>query len=173
MQHPRRNNENKLWKIAFYLFLTLTLTANVTAQRNADPSNQNFADALEAQISCRQKPQPSKAIRALQRAGFLARRPYNSVDSVNYFRIKKPLNVWGFNVYSVLGFDNNPKLFERGPGTSPGILLGIVVPYPVEEVKAKLKDLDPQKITIEAATDEIGIGRKSHIRTEIFCHGGW
>ncbi len=173
MQHLRLNKENKLWKVGFCLSVTLVLTANVPAQRKTDPSDKKFAAALEAQISCRQKLQPSKAIRALQNAGILPRHPYNSVDSVNYFRIKKPLSVWGLKVFSVLGFDNNPKIFERGPGTSPGILLGVVVPYPVDEVKSKLKDLDRQKITIQEATDEIGISRTPHIRTEIFCEGGW
>lgn len=173
MQHLSRNNEIKFWKAAFYVVATLALTANVTAQRTTAPANKKFAEALEAQISCRQKPQPSKAIRALQNAGIAFRQPYNSVDSVNYFKIKQPLRVLGLKVYSVLGFDTNPKIFERGPGTSPGILLGVVVPYSVDQVKSKLKALDTQKLNIEEARDEIGIRRKSHIRTEISCQGGW
>jgi hypothetical protein len=131
-----------------------------------------FADALEAQISCAQKPDPTKAIRSLNKAGIISRTPYNVVDSVSYFRVTKRLTVLGFEVYSVLGFDYNQKIFARGRGTSPGTMLGIVVPYQVEEVKSKLKNLDSQKsIIIDESKDEIGLKARAHVRTEIYCYG--
>jgi hypothetical protein len=79
-------------------------------------------------------------------------------------------NVLGFKVYSILGFDYEGD-FARSAGTSPGIWFGIVVPYSVEEVKAKLKNVNFEKITIDESTDEIGLKGKEHIRTEIACSG--
>lgn len=40
---------------------------------------------------------------ALQRAGIIERRSYFVIDSVNYFRVRHPLTVWGFKVESVFG----------------------------------------------------------------------
>jgi hypothetical protein len=77
--------------------------------------------------------------------------------------------------FSISGFDYIGS-YARSAGTSPGIWLGIVVPYTVQEVKAKLRNLDSQKINIEKvdideSTDDIGLKGKTHVRTQIACIG--
>src|SRR5438445_5099348 len=158
-------------KIILCIVLAVVLAVSAMGQvKNAASQYKKFADALETQVSCAQKPQPTKAIRALQKAGIISRTPYNVVDSISYFRVRKPLTILGFEVYSVLGFDYNQKVFARGPGTSPGTTLGIVVPYSVADVTSRLKNLDSQKsIIIDESEDETGLKGKAHVRTEIYC----
>src|SRR5687768_15906316 len=73
-------------------------------QESSPQTNDKFSTALESQLSCKNAPEPAKAIGALQRAGMLERRSYFVIDSVNYFRVRRPLTVWGFKVVSVFGF---------------------------------------------------------------------
>src|SRR5437762_1656882 len=109
-------------EIILCIVLTVLLAVSAMGQvKTAASQYKEFADALETQVSCAQKPEPIKAIRALRKAGIISRTPYNVVDSISYFRVTKPLTVLGFEVYSVLGFDYNQKIFARGPGTSPGL----------------------------------------------------
>src|SRR5437667_12719303 len=92
--------------IKAYAFVVVLLANTSSAQVEAAPvQNQKFADALQDQVSCGQKPEPAKAIRALQKEGIVSNKPYNIVDSVSFFRLQKPLNVLGFKVYAVSAFD--------------------------------------------------------------------
>ena len=162
----------KMKQPAFYIVTALLLGISATAQvKTGAPQNKKFADALEAQVSCGRELEPVKAIRALQKAGIISKSQYIVVDSINYFKVKRPLTVFGFKVQSVLGFDEAPKIFARGPGTSPGILLGIIIPLSVVEVKSKLKD-SAQKLTIEEAQDDdFANQNKSRLRTQVICFG--
>jgi len=144
-----------------------TVFLALTASVNAQSVRSKFAAALEDQIRCSEKPEPYRAIRALQRAGLVRRNYYINVDSLSYFRVRKPLTVFGMKVVSVIGFDAYP-MFGRGPGTSPGITIGVVVPYSVEEVKQRLSRLPQDKIMIDEAEDYIGTNAPKN-RTEIWC----
>jgi len=126
-----------------------------------------FAAALEAQISCKEKVQPAKAIRALQRAGVISR-TYAEEDSINFYRVKMPLTVFGYKVLSVIAFDEDLP-FERGPGTLPPTLLGILVSDRIKDVKAKLGYLESQSVIIEEHDDSPGPPHKPRMRTEIWC----
>src|SRR6478672_4845833 len=112
---------------AIFVFIALlAFSTNATAQS----ASSKFAAALEDQIRCSEKPEPYRAIRALQRAGLVKRNYYINVDSLSYFRVQKPLEVFGMKVVAVIGFDAYP-MFGRGPGTSPGTTIGVVVPFSV------------------------------------------
>jgi len=134
---------------------------------NAQSANSKFAAALEDQIRCSEKPEPYRAIRALQRAGLVKRNYYINVDSLSYFRVQKPLEVFGMKVVAVIGFDAYP-MFGRGPGTSPGTTIGVVVPFSVNEVKRRLAGLPQDKIMIDEAEDQTGPTTPKN-RTEISC----
>jgi hypothetical protein len=134
-------------------------------------SPEKYSAAVESQISCAQFLDPAKAIVSLQRAGVVERRLYLNYDSLNYFRAKKPLAVWGLRVVSVFGFDHNARVFERGPGTAPPIELGVVVPYSVAAVKSKLSRLGLQDVKVQRAA-ELDIPQRrgrSRALTEIYC----
>jgi hypothetical protein len=69
--------------------LTALFVVSALAQVETDTSqNRKYAAALETQISCWQKPEPTKAIRALQQASIISKRTYNVVDSVSFFKVK-------------------------------------------------------------------------------------
>jgi hypothetical protein len=92
---------------------TLIARNPVRTSDNEQPStqaNEKFSAALESQLACRNAPEPAKALGALQQTGMAERRSYLNVDSLNYFRARQPLTVWGFKVVSVFGFDFNPNL---------------------------------------------------------------
>jgi hypothetical protein len=142
-------------------------------QEASAQTNDKFSTALESQLLCKQAPEPARAIGALQRAGIVERRSYINIDSMNYFRVRQPLTVWGLKVVSVLGFDFNPRIFERGPGTAPYITLGVVVPISEANVKAKLLSLGVsfEHIGVQRAEDlDFDSKRaKASVRTEISC----
>jgi hypothetical protein len=132
---------------------------------------EGYSAALESQITCAQFLDPAKAIGSLQRAGVIEQRLYLNYDSLNYFRVRKPLVVWGLRVVSVFGFDHNERIFERGPGTAPPVELGVVVPYPVARVKSKLSRLGLQNVKVQRAAElDIPPRRgRSRALTEIYC----
>lgn len=161
--------------VFFVPFLVAALVAQnpVVVGDNQEAStqtNEKFSAALESQLGCRNKPEPAKAIGALQRTGIIERRSYLNLDSLNYFHARRRLSVWGFKVVSVFGFDFNPRIFERGPGTAPPITIGVVVPVSENVVKSKLMSLGLENIHVQRA--ELGLDsklRKSSVLTEIYC----
>lgn len=151
-----------------YALIISTFVISAAAQ------NTRFSNALESQISCEQTLNPAKAVRALQKSNIIQKNYYVNSDSVSYFKANKSLLVWGFKVYSVFGFAQDSKVFKRGPGTAPPITLGVVVPYSVAKVKAKLKDLGFINVIVEKSEyDESGNINKSRILTEIYCTSGF
>ena len=90
---------------------------------------------------------------------------------MNYFRVRQPLTVWGFKVVSVFGFDLNPRIFERGPGTAPPITLGVVVSASEITVKSTLNGLGLQNANVQRAAElEPNAKRaKSTVLTDIYC----
>jgi hypothetical protein len=145
---------------------------DVRNKQEASPqTSDKFSTALESQLSCKNTPEPAKAVGALQRAGIIERRSYNNIDSMNYFRVRQPFTVWGFKVVSVFGFDFNPRIFERGPGTAPPITLGVVVPVSESSVKSKLLSLGLEHIHVQRAAElDLDSKRtKSSVLTEVYC----
>ena len=134
-------------------------------------TNDKFVTALESQLECRKTPEPAKATGALQRSGVIKRRAYLNTDSVSYFQVRRPLTIWGFKVVSVFGFDFNPRIFERGPGTAPPVTLGVVVAASESDIKAKLSSLGLANVGVNRPEDpDINpVRRKSTVVTEISC----
>jgi hypothetical protein len=130
-------------------------------------STAKFAAALEDQIRCTKKPEPSRAIGAMQRAGIIRQNHYINVDSISYFRVRKPLTVFGLKVVSVMGFDVG-RPFGRGPGTSPGLTIGVVVPVSVERAKQAVGKQASSKTSIDPAEDVLENNIQKN-RTEISC----
>jgi hypothetical protein len=168
----------RLKTIVICLLLVLVPCFSSTAATGGNLSvlqeNEKFSAALESQISCKDTLDPAKAIGALQRAGMIEGRSYLNYDSLNYFKAKKRLTVWGFNVVSIFGFSQNPRIFERGPGTAPPITLGVVVPYSEARIKLKLSSLGLQNIKVQRAAELDIPGRRNRSRmlTEVFCEDG-
>jgi hypothetical protein len=153
---------------------TLMAQNPVDGGGNKEASTQTkdkFSVALESQLACGNKPEPAKAIGALQRTGIIERRSYFSLDSVNYFHARQPLTIWGFKVVSVFGFDFNTRIFERGPGTAPPITLGIVVPASVTTVRSTLKRLGLENVKVQRGAELEGDTRrtKPRVLTDIYC----
>ena len=140
-------------------------------QESLAQTNDKFSSALESQLSCKNAPEPAKAIGALQRAEMIERRSYFVIDSVNYFRVRRPLTVWGFKVVSVFGFAFSPRIFDRGPGTAPPLTLGVVIPDSEANVKAKLLGLGLEHISVQRAAelDFDSKRTKATVLTEISC----
>ena len=161
--------------IALLVFVPTVIAQNpVRAGDNKQLStqaNEKFSAALESQLACRNAPEPAKAVGALQQTGMVERRSYLNIDSLNYFRARQPLTVWGFKVISVFGFDFYPRIFERGPGTAPPITLGVVVSASVTTVQSTLKRLGLENTNVQPAAElELNAKRaKSIVLTDIYC----
>ena len=161
--------------IALLVLVTTVIAQNPVRTGNnkqtSTQANEKSSAALESQLVCRNTPEPAKAVGALQQAGMIERRSYLNIDSLNYFRARQPLTVWGFKVVSVFGFDFNPRIFERGPGTAPPITLGVVVSAPVTNVKSTLKRLGLENTNVRLAAElELNTKRaKSTLLTDIYC----
>lgn len=156
----------------FYLLLCVILfgKANAQDQSKRPDANSKYSAALEDQISCKQEPNPAKAIRALQQVAVIEKAHYLNSDSISYFRAKQPITIWGLRISSVFGYAPDARIFQRGPGTASPITIGVLVPYPVATVKAKLKELGLSNMSIQKAEfDENGRAIKSNKFTEISC----
>jgi len=161
--------------IALLVLVPIMIAENpVRARDNEQAStraNEKASAALESQLACKNTPEPAKAIGALQQTGMVERRSYLNVDSLNYFRARQPMTVWGFKVVSVFGFDFYPRIFERGPGTAPPITVGVVVSASVTTVKSTLKRLGLENTNVQRAAElELDAKRtKSISLTDIYC----
>jgi hypothetical protein len=140
-------------------------------QETSTQTTDKFSKALESQLACVNTPEPARAVAALQRSGIIERRSYLNVDSVSYFHTRQPMTVWGLRVVSVFGFDFNPRIFQRGPGTAPPLTIGVVVSQSERSVKAKLSSLGLENISVgHAAELDVDSKRaKSDVLTEISC----
>jgi hypothetical protein len=152
--------------------LLLSLLASPANAQNKD----KISSALEAQIACKEKPQVAKAIGTLQKNGMIERREYLNSDSISYFRVRRPLSVWGLKVVSVFGFDqSNPRVFQRGPGTAPPVTLGVVVAASTTTVQSTLELFNLKQTKFESAaeldlSDRPGSrSRSKPLLTSLFC----
>ena len=127
--------------------------------------------ALEDQLRCASNPEPGKALLALIANGLITE-PTEFGDGVPTLLPRGELKVFGHNVVSVHGFEEDPKgrakdLFPRGPGTSPGHFISIVLdaqPSSVDYKPVQYPDDSWAGSTISEAPDGPG-------RTEIECRG--
>ena len=125
-------------RLALVVFLGLSFVGIVAVGSPGQTTRNKHELALEGQIACKEVPRPMATITALQRAGYISRSPFVVVDSINFFRVKRPMEIFGLPVVSVAGFDYHPRMFRVSPGTLPGTLLGVVVPRSVAKVRSTL-----------------------------------
>ena len=108
-----------------------------------------YSRSLESQLRCKAKPQAAKFLLDLRRDGFI-NQPYVVEDSISYFKLLKPLRVLGFSPIGVFGYQAcYLKFFERGPGTAPPEMIGIVVRANQDAVKLRLRNLGIDNLEVE------------------------
>ena len=126
---------------------------------SADEKSLKKSSSFEEILSCKDKPQPYKTINQLLNDKIISKTNLGA-DSISYFKVIKPLNVWGLEVKYIFGHDEEiseryyKKLFTRSLGTSPGHLIGVSVAQPVSFVKEKLKSFDLEKKGSGISIDE-------------------
>lgn len=152
-----------------FLVVLLVLTTGVFAQSNAQ--SKKYAGQLEQLLACKSNPKAGKFLIELRRTGFISK-TYTVVDTISYFKLRRPLKVWSFTPVAVFGWEGGfEKFFDRGPGTSPPEMIGIVVRESVPAVKAELQKLGIENLNVEQAEFDLN-GRSYHSKaplTEISC----
>ena len=151
------------------IVLFLATATGVIAQGNVQ--SKKYAGQLEQMLACKGNPKAGKFLLELRRTGFIST-TYTVVDTISYFKLRKPIKVWSFTPVAVLGWEGGfEKFFARGPGTSPPETIGIVVKDSVPSVNAKLQKLGIQDLHIEEAEFDLN-GRSNESKsplTEISC----
>jgi hypothetical protein len=117
-----------------------TPTSNPQPAPPKQPDNEAAAlqRVIEQVLKCSDAPQPKTIVRSLHQAGFIQLDKNEWTESATYFPTLKPIEVWGMKVAYVFGYDNDRKIFSRGPGTAPPTHFGIVVPYSVENAQKRI-----------------------------------
>ena len=155
--------------VTLILALLVATVAEVSAQSNAQ--SKKYAAQLEQMLACKSNPKPGKFLIELRRSGFISK-TYTVVDTISYFKLRRPLKVWNFSPVAVFGWEGGyEKFFERGPGTSPPEMIGIVVRESVPDVKTRLQKLGIENLDVEKAESDLN-GRSYHSKaplTEISC----
>ena len=151
------------------VILFLTSASGVFAQGNS--RSKKYESQLEQMLTCKSNPKPGKFLIELHRTGFISR-TYTVVDTISYFKLGRPIKVWDVSPVAVFGWQGGyEKFFERGPGTSPPEMIGIVVREPMGDVKTKLQKLGIENLVVEQAESDLN-GRTYHSKaplTEISC----
>ena len=123
--------------------------------------------ALEDQISCRQSPQPAKAIRGMLQ-NHMIRDTGDGADGSNFYKPIHSLKVFGMSVKRVTGWQpdsNGDPLppFWRGPGTAPPTFIAVTVDTPLEEARRELQSRGLAK--------KVDVDTDPNSGTEITCFG--
>jgi len=85
----------------------------------------------------------------LQAGGYIDQ-TYIVEDTISYFKLLKPLAVLGFRPVAVFGFQEGyENFFERGPGTLPPEMIGIVVRGNQDSVKLRLRKMGIHNLEVE------------------------
>ena len=126
---------------------------------------------LENGLSCKDTPKPYEIISQLLKAKKVSNTNLG-YDSIAYFKVIKPLYVWGLKVKYIYGHDEEvgepyySKVFVRAAGTSPGHFIGVIVAEPIDSVKGKLAKFNFKKMNIGYEEEEFGIPAGANIS----CH---
>lgn len=153
-------NRGRMRYLSLLGFVFLLISSVVSAQ-----------NVLERMLQCDQKPNPTALVLAMKKFGIIDDNPVGAVDSIPFWRPAQPITVWGYKVKAIFAFDQNPELFPRIPiGTAPPILIGVVVPYPLDRVRAHVQTLGYTRVTVESRMEFESISVKED--TWITCYGG-
>ncbi|WP_188610144.1 hypothetical protein [Chelatococcus reniformis] len=106
---------------------TLALLACLAPGAAGAAERSRPAQVLLEQISCAVPPAPASVLYFFRDIGLISNKPTRVADSLNYFKLKKPLDLDGVQAVAVFGFDETGTFpFVRAPGTSPGQVIGFV-----------------------------------------------
>ena len=109
----------------------------------------SYSRSFESQLRCRTDPGAGKLLMDLKDGGYIDR-TYIVQDTISYFKLLKPLAVLGFRPVAVFGFqEGHDNFFERGPGTLPPEMVGIVVRGNQDSVKLRLRKLGIHNLEVE------------------------
>ncbi|MFD9899329.1 hypothetical protein [Mesorhizobium sp. NPDC059025] len=121
--------------------VALSLTAALPAVAAQD--NEVFADHVVGQLSCKSDPEPTATLLYLNKYKHIQLSAGDRVDSQTCWALKPALDIRGLSFTHVcasaedpLLIDLFPKLYYRGPGTSPGTELSFVTKADTEQLKA-------------------------------------
>ena len=114
--------------------------------------------SLESQLLCKADPKAGKLLMDMKQSGFIDR-TYVVEDTISYFKLHKPMRVLGFNPVAVFGFQEGyEKFFERGPGTLPPEMIGIIVRGDQDSVKLRLRKMAIDNLEVEPHEYDLNTG---------------
>jgi hypothetical protein len=150
--------------------LLFLLIAIGCAQAQKSRVSGNAAVTFENQLKCKSNPKAGKILTTLRRQRFISK-TYMVMDSVSYFRLHKPFRILGFNSLAVFGFQQGYRMFERGPGTAPPEMIGIVVRESPKTVSMRLQKLGVRNLHVEEAELDLNgnLNKSKRKLTEISC----
>ncbi len=124
-------------------------TSLLLATASNSVAGQSYSRSFESQLRCSTDPEAGKLLIDLRGSGYIDR-TYIVEDTISYFKLLKPLVVLGFRPVAVFGFQEGyEKFFERGPGTLPPEMIGIVVRGNQDSVKLRLRNLGIHNLEVE------------------------
>ena len=130
------------------LMIAITLLF-ATASNSVAGQSSSYSRSFESQLRCRTDPKAGKLLMDLRGGGYIDR-TYIVEDTISYFKLLKPLVVLGFRPVAVFGFQEGyENFFERGPGTLPPDMIGIVVRGNQDSVKLRLRKMGIHNLEVE------------------------
>jgi hypothetical protein len=150
----RCGNEYQQLHNAVGQLLSGHLLTAAAAARSSKPSPRaiDTVKLLEEALRCSTKPNPRLVLGPLQFAGAVSQQTYLNVDSVSYFSASG-LKAFGLPVAAVFGFDHNPSMFARGPGTSPPITIGAIFEATPADVESALRRAGVNNVSAKSVDD--------------------
>jgi len=128
-------------KTIFYLFFIVLLSNNVFSKEISISLKQRTEKALEDQLSCKNPPEPGKAIRAMISNGIIKETDLG-YDGIPIFTPTIELVVFGKRVTYIAGWEFDEKEgvkepFSRGPGTAPPVFIAVSLDSKLSDINYK------------------------------------
>jgi hypothetical protein len=123
-------------------------------------STSPFAREVAKGFNCSPNTSPEKIVSAFIQGRAVEAKPFDSTDAVATFAAKSDVTAFGFQLVAIVAWEENSKLFGRGPGTAPPVHFALVVqanPWEVRNVVRK------QGVQLASGA---AIERFPHIRVE-------
>lgn len=117
-----------------------------------------FAREVAKEFNCPPSTSPEKIISAFIQNQAVEPKPYDSADGILSFAAKSGLTALGFPLVAITGWEENSKMFGRGPGTAPPVHFAMIVQANAWQVRNAAKK---QSIALAMT------GRMSYPRIEV------
>lgn len=159
------------------VFLAVVTAVCIPISARAQGASGTFTDHLLRQIICRSLPDPTATLLYLSRNGRIDAKKGERVDSETCWSIRPSLKIDGITFTHICASAEDPLLIElfprlyyRGPGTSPGTGLRLVTN---EDEAAVDEWIERARNRLGIGTDtKLDIGEPSFVKgkTEISCN---